>query len=167
MVRNVCRTHCLLQPEPAETRAWLQGGSAPFQRGCCPDDHVTGSPIPGEDTPCSSVCPEGTHMSSIVMASTAGRRRMAPECGLRIQVQAGESVPRAQLPLLVGTRVTPRPRGGGWQLRAHGGGVWEAWAESRGMQGMLGESASDFLPETPPSPPSGLSQALWPPGGAP
>ena len=33
--------------------------------------------------------------------------------GLRTQVQAGESVPRAQCPPLVGTRVTPRPRGGG------------------------------------------------------
>ena len=33
--------------------------------------------------------------------------------GLRTQVQAGESVLRAQRPPLLGTRVTPRPRGGG------------------------------------------------------
>ena len=36
----------------------------------------------------------------------------------------------------------------GGQLGPHGGGVWEVWAESRGLGGTPGEPNSDFLPGT-------------------
>ena len=49
-------------------------------------------------------------------------------------------------------KVTPRLRARGGQLRAHGGGVWEVWAESWGLAGAPGEPTFDFLPGTLPKP---------------
>ena len=49
-------------------------------------------------------------------------------------------------------KVTSRLRARGGQLRAHGGGVWEVWAESWGLAGAPGEPTFDFLPGTLPKP---------------
>ena len=62
------------------------------------------------------------------------------------------SLSRGPAPSSRGDKVTPRPRGGGGQLGAHGGGVWEVWAESQDLGGTPGEPTSDFLPGTPPKP---------------
>ena len=55
----------------------------------------------------------------------------------------------------------------GQQLGAHAGGVWEAWAESRGLGEHLVSPPLTSFQGHPPNPPSGLSRTLWPPGGAP
>ena len=62
------------------------------------------------------------------------------------------SLSRGPAPSSRGDKVTPRPRGGGGQLGAHRGGVWEVWAESQDLGGTPGEPTSDFLPGTPPKP---------------
>ena len=62
------------------------------------------------------------------------------------------SLSQGPAPSSHGDEVTPRPWEGGGQLGAHGGGVWEVWAESRGLGETPGEPASDFLPGTLPKP---------------
>ena len=48
------------------------------------------------------------------------------------------------------TQGTGEGQGREGQLRAHGWGVWEVWAESQGLGWTPGEPASDFLPGTLP-----------------
>ena len=62
------------------------------------------------------------------------------------------SLSQGPAPSSRGDKVTPRPWAGGGQLGAHGGGVWESWAESRHLGEMPGEPASDILPGTLPKP---------------
>ena len=62
------------------------------------------------------------------------------------------SLSQGPAPSSRGDKVTPRLRVQGGHLGAHGGGVWEGWAESRGLGGTPGEPASDFLPGTLPKP---------------
>ena len=65
-----------------------------------------------------------------------GRSLPGLSVGLRTQVQAGESVPGPSSLLSWGQgshRGQGRDRGGRGQLRAHGWGVWEVWAESRSL----------------------------------
>ena len=86
--------------------------------------------------------------------------------GLRTQVQAGESV-QGPAPSSRGDKVTPRLQAGGGQLGVTGGESGRSGLRAGAWMGRLVSPPLISFQEPSPNPPSGLSRALWSPGGAP